>query len=313
MSINPINRPQTPPAEVQQTSKAGDYNARAVNQSSAQATNDSASLSANIPQSQLHSRTPRRATSGDKKIFNAVRLLFKRQPRRDSTEISSPTISTSVLLEQAKDAAKSQTGILIDVARSGIAAAMSNIVEGLAEEKSSAEVKSFLESGDKGIRRATTAIYNLSDVLSFDHLSAEKKAKMPAESLETLERQSMQIKEMAKDIGAARFRDGTRNFNQLGTTANNGYAEMMKMHPQQDQAMRAWIRNGIHLGSELINAQSQIMLKGKTQSDDYLKDLQDRVNIFAFDMPEPLEIPKMEGFADEVLNEALKESKETQV
>ena len=317
MSISSINRPPTPPVETQQaaeTAKVGAHNDRSVSQSAEQSASVHSSLSANIPQSNLRNRSARRPTGDERRgLFNTLRLCFGRRQHQDNLQVSSPSSQISSPTNTANTEANTMAMVrgraegLIQSSQSGIAAARGNVVTGLAEEKSSNEVESFLKSGDKGIRRGTTAIYNLGRMISFENLSVEEKQKMPAESLETLEKQSTQVKEMAKTVSNAKFLDGTRDFFQSGTTKDNGYSAMMEMHPEQDQAMRTWIRNGLNLGSELISAQDQIMLGGRVQSEDYMSDLQSRVNVFASieqDAFAPLESNKseMEGFAAEVLN-----------
>ena len=310
MSISSINRPQTQPANTQQTAetaKVGAHNDRSVSQSAEQSASAHSSLSANIPQSSLRNRSARRPTGNERRgLFNTLRLYFGQRQHQDNRQVSSPTNTTNTEANTMAMVRGRAEG-LIQSSQSGIAAARGNVVEGLAEEKSSSEVEAFLKSGDKGIRRGTTAIYNLGRMISFENLSVEEKQKMPADSLETLEKQSTQVKEMAKTVSGAKFLDGTDDFFQSGTTKNNGYSAMMEMHPEQDQAMRTWIRSGLNLGSELISAQDQIMLGGRVQSEDYMNDLQSRVNVFASieqDSFAPLEGNKseMEGFAAEVLN-----------
>ena len=310
MSINSINRSQTPLTETRQTAaaaKAGNHNDRVVSQAMEQ-TADNYSLSSSIPRSNIRSRSVRRPTSNEHTgLFNTLRLCFgKQQPRNSRNQgVSGPTRAAN-LEANTMAMVKGKVDWLIESAQKGIAAAKSNVVEGLAEGKSSAEVASFLESGDRGIRKGTTAIHNLGRMISFTNLSDAEKQKLPDASLETLEQQSTQIKGMAKTISDATFLDGKYNFFQCGNSANNGYTETMKTYPDHDQAMRNWVRSGLNLGSELINAQEQIILEGKGQSEDYLEELQSRVNIFALTDPfAPLDTNKseMEGFTNEVLSQ----------
>ena len=315
MSISSINRSAKLPAETLQsaeTAKTGTHNDRIVSKGAGRSTDSFSSLSSSIPQDSLRSRSVRRPTTGESRgLFNTLRLCFGGRQQRNNLEISSPK-NTTTCEAQIMAIVKGQASGVIEASQRGIAAARSNIVKGLSANQSSEEVTSFLKLGDKGIRRGTTAIQNLGRILSFENLSDKEKREMPAESLEALEKQSAQIKEMAKTVSGATFLDGTRDFFQCGTSERNGYVEMMEKHPEQDQAMRGWVRNGLTLGSELINTQEQILLKGNTQSENYLNDLQSRVNIFASIEKDLFAAAdrnsEMEGFAGDVLNKIAKET-----
>jgi len=171
--------------------------------------------------------------------------------------------------------------------------------EGLASENSREEVVTFLTSADKGIRRATTAIKNISKELTFAELSDEEKQKLPAEALGTLEQQATKITNMAKTICDSTFLDSKDNFSQSGTTQDNGYVKMMEAHPEKDQEMRQWLRDGLDLGSELIAKQGQILFEGKVQSEAELSELQSRVNAFSGQQRESV----IGDFTDEVMKE----------
>ena len=315
MSISSINRPSRLAAETQQSSETArttTHNNRIVGESAGQNADSFSSLSSSIPQDNLRSRSVRRPTSGERRsLFSALRLRFGGRQKRDNLKVSSPR-NVTTCEAQTMATVKGQASGVIEASQRGIAAARSNIVQGLSVGQSSEEVALFLKSGDKGIRRGVTAIHNLGRTLSFANLSDEEKRAMPAESLESIEKQSTQIKEMAKTVSGATFLDGTRAFFQCGTSERNGYTEMMEQNPEQDQAMRAWIRGGLTLGSELINTQEQILLKGKTQSEGYLNDLQSRVNIFASAEKDPFTPvdgkSEMDSFAGEVLSKIANET-----
>lgn len=294
MPIDPANRSQPPTANTQQsaeTSKAGSYN----------------------------NRTVRRPTESENRgLFSTLRSYFGGRSRRARGEVSSPVQSNRSVRQASVNLAGGQVGILIDAAKSGIAAAKQNIVEGLASEKSSAEVKSFFESGDKGVRRGTTAAYNLGEKVNFADLSPQQKAQLPSHSLDTIAQQATQIKELAQAVSSATFLSGTRDFSQFGTTKNNGYTEVIAKYPERETEARAWIRDGLNIASDLINAQEQLLFQGETLSDDQLSALQSRVNDFtrteenAF---KPVDSKsEMEGFSDEVMKEVDKPKKmETEV
>ena len=278
-----------------------------VNRSASKPKLEADNFSTNIPRVGIRTRTARAPTKSERSgLFSALGSCFGRRPKSSRQQTSSSDNVTTRPAYNAGFSYQGQTRLLIEVATSGILAAKENAATGLAASKSSSEVASFFNSGDKGIRRATTALQNIATKASFESLSDAERQKIPAESLETLKNQSTQISQMANTILKSTFLDGTQDLTQYGT-GSKGYTEALEKHPEQDQAIRAWVQNGLNLGAELINTQEQILSQGRGQSESYISDLQSRVNVFASiesEMPEPMDINVVGSFADEVLQQA---------
>ena len=258
------------------------------------------SFSTNIPRVGIRTRSARTPTKSERSgLFSALGSCFGRHSKSSRQKISSPDNAATRPVHNDGFNYQGQTRLLIEVATSGILAAKDNAATGLAASKSSGEVASFFNSGDKGIRRATTALQNIATKASFESLSGAERQKIPAESLETLKNQSTQISQMANTILKSTFLDGTQDLTQYGT-GSKGYTEALEKHPEQDHAIRAWVQNGLNLGTELINTQEQILSQGRVQSESYLSGLQSRVNVFASvesEMPEPIDINVVGSFA----------------
>ena len=302
MSINSTNRPPTAVVASREIAGSGNRNDKSVHKTKESLN----SFSPNIQSLSLRSRSARTPTSSERRgVFDTLRLCFGRQRQSDNRQISSPMSHIGRDDKaQARAHAKGKACFAMDAALRGIAGAKGRSVEGLVGERSSEEVKSFLNSSDKGIRRGTTAIDNLSKIISFENLSDEERQKMPAASKDTLEQQSTRIRGMARTICDATYHDGKYAFSQFGDN-NKGYTEIIEKHPEQDQTMRAWIQDGLNLGSELMNTQVEVLFNGRAQSASYLDALQSRVNTFASierDLFAPTDKnSEMEGLADEVI------------
>ncbi len=298
MLVNPTNQPRQN-ANVGQVPADDGHSNRAVLADDGMR----ARLSPNIPRTNIRSRAARSPTKSERSgLFSVLRSCFGRRSQGSHQRISSSgnaAAHAGVVLE-------GKANMLLTACATGIIAAKENAVAGLADSKSSSEVASFFNLGDKAIRRGTTAIHNLANNVSFEGLNDAEIKKMPAESLETLKKQSTQIAQMANTISQSKFLDSTQNFNQYGT-GSEAYTEALEKYPEQDHAIRAWVQDGLNLGSELINIQEQILSQGRVQSESYLSDLQSRVNVFASiekGMPDPIDINVVGGFADEVLKQA---------
>ena len=302
MLVNPTNRsPQL--TTTQQITGDGNKANRSVSKPKIEADH----FSTNIPRVGIRTRAARTPTRSERSgLFSTLGSCFGRHPKSNRRQTSS---SGNVATRPAYNDGfnyQGQTRLLIEVATSGISAAKENATTGLAASKSSSEVASFFNSGDKGIRRATTALQNIATKASFESLSDVERQKIPAESLGTLKNQSTQISQMANTILKSTFLDGTQDLTQYGT-GSKGYTEALEKHPDQDQAIRAWVQSGLNLGAELINTQEQILSQGRVQSESYLSDLQSRVNVFASiesDVSEPIDMNVVGNFADEVLKQA---------
>ena len=332
MPIGSINRKPTQTAESQQTTgtaKTGAYNDKVVSTKSEGSVDSPGKVGSNIPKNDMHTRSMRRPTSGERQgLFGRLKSRLSGR-RQSSREISSPsaatTDATSSIGKESMQLMQGYSAALIDIAKNGIAATKENIVSGLADAKTSEEVNAFLESGDKGVRRGVTGIHNLAEAISFTNLSAKEKSQLPANSLERLGQQSMQIKGMGQMVAGATFLEGRRDFNHVGTPGINAYSEMLEKYPQHDTAMRTWIRDGINLGSDLIDAQERVLVNGQPLSEDAINALQRRADDFANKdlhsglgqdpfAPVDRSESKIEGFTDEVLTEASKKiKKETTV
>ncbi len=258
-----------------------------------------ANLSPNIPRMSIRSRAARTATRSERNgLFRILGSCFGGRPRSNQRISSSGNVAAhaGVVLE-------GKANMLLTACITGMSTARENAAVGLADSKSSDEVATFFTLGDKAIRRGTTAIHNLAHNVSFDGLSDAEKQKMPAESLENLKKQSAQIAQMANTISQSKFLDTTENFNQYGT-GSGAYKEALEKHPDKDHTIRAWVQDGLNLGTELINIQEQVLGRGRVQSESYLGDLQSRVNVFAAlekAMPDPIDINVVGSFTDEVL------------
>ena len=302
MLVNPTNRPQQP-ANAEQIAGGNNPNTRAVPDDDGIRSD----LSTNIPKVALRSRAARTPTRSERSgLFSILGSCFGRRPKSSHRQISSSDNAKTRPAYNDTFNYQGQARALIEVATSGMSAAKGNATTGLADSKSSSEVASFLSLGDKGIRRATTALQNIATKASFEYLSDAEIKKMPAESQGTLKNQSTQIAQMANTILKSTFLEGTENFTQFGTSSK-GYTEALEKYPEQDQAIRAWVKDGLNLGTELVNTQDQILCQGRVQSESYISDLQSRVNVFASierDMLEPVDVNiGMESFADEVLKQ----------
>ena len=295
--------PTTQSTATQQITGDGNKVNRSVSKPKLEADN----FSTNIPRVGIRTRAARTPTKSERSgLFSALGSCFGRRPKGSRQQTSSSANAATRPAYNAGFSYQGQTRLLIEVATSGILAAKENATTGLAASKSSSEVASFFNLGDKGIRRATTALQNIATKASFESLSDAERQKIPAESLETLKNQSTQISQMANTILKSTFLDGTQDLTQYGT-GSKGYTEALEKHPEQDQAVRAWVQNGLNLGAELINTQEQILSQGRAQSESYINDLQSRVNVFASierDMSDPVDINVVGSFADEVLQQA---------
>ncbi len=310
MLVNSTNRPPQP-TNIEQAAQ----NDGRVSKTVANDDRVSANLSPNISRKSIRSRAARSPTHSERKgLFSALGSCFGRRSQSRRQQISSPATATTSPANNAVDALlQGRVHGLIIASTSGILVAKENAAKGLAAAKSSSEVASFFNSGDKALRRGTTALRNVADMVSFRYLSEAEKQKMPAGSLETLEKQSTQIVQMVDTVRNSTFRDSTQELTQYGTSSK-GYTEALEKYPEQDHAIRAWVQNGLNLGTELINIQEQILCQGRVQSESYISDLQSRVDAFATsterDALDPVDINVAGSFADEVLEQTSQVSKE---
>ena len=310
MLVNSTNRPPQP-TNVGQAAQSDSRVGKTV-------PNDDgvkANLSPNISGKSIRSRAARSPTHSERKgLFSVLGSCFGKRPQSSRQQISSPATATTSPANSAVDSLlQGRVHGLIIASTSGISVAKENAATGLAASKSSSEVASFFNLGDKALRRGTTALKNVADMVSFRYLSDAEKQKMPAESLKTLETQSTQIVQMINTVQNSTFRDSTQDLTQYGT-GSKGYTEALEKYPEQDYAIRAWVQNGLNLGNELINLQEQVLCQGRVQSDSYLSDLQGRVDAFATsterDVLDPIDINVAGSFADEVLEQTSQVSKD---
>ena len=168
--------------------------------------------------------------------------------------------------------------LLADAARRGVDASRNNVAtKVLGENNSMEDVKHVLRSGDGGIRRATTALNNISR-----HLKPET---LPSGELqgtaEQWSRQTDRVAGLANRIGAAEFNENIKgDFTQYGTTRNNPYEQVVEYFPEFDHATRNWLAEGINLTDQLLAAQERATTGQPPLPEAELDDLQQRVDDF---------------------------------
>ena len=170
------------------------------------------------------------------------------------------------------------TTLLAEAARTGVDAARNNVATRvLGENNSMEDARRVLASGDGGIRRATTALNNVSQ-----HLKPET---LPAQELqgtaEQWSRQTGLVAGLANRVATAEFNENIKgDFTQYGTTQNNPFEQVVKYFPQFDHGVRNWLAEGIDLTDQLLAAQERATTGQPPLTDAELDDLQQRVDRF---------------------------------
>ena len=212
--------------------------------------------------------------------------LIHAQPDFSFTEDRPATQKRTTPVSEASPGAKAVSELvknhpmtlLADAARKGVDASRNNVAtKVLGENNSMADVNRVLRSGDGGIRRATTALTNISR-----HLKPET---LPSGELQgTAEQWSLQtgrVAGLANRIGAAEFNENVKgDFTQYGTTRNNPYEQVVEYFPEFDHAVRDWLAEGINLTDQLLAAQERATTGQPPLTDVELDDLQHQVDDF---------------------------------
>ena len=168
--------------------------------------------------------------------------------------------------------------LLADAARKGVKAAGDNVAANvLGDNNSTEDVRRVLTSGDGGIRRATTALNNISRHLKPETLpSGELQG-----TVEQWSRQTAAVAGLAGRVAAAQFNENVRgDFTQYGTTQNNPFEQVAGYFPELDHGVRNWLAQGINLTHQLLAAQERAMTGQSPLSDAELDELQQRVDDF---------------------------------
>ena len=170
------------------------------------------------------------------------------------------------------------TTLLAEAARKGVDASRNNVAtQVLGENNSMEDARRVLTSGDGGIRRATTALTNVSR-----HLKPET---LPAQELqgtaEQWSRQTGLVAGLANRVAAAEFNENIKgDFTQYGTTQNNPFEQVVEYFPEFDHGVRNWLAEGIDLTGQLLSAQERATTGQPPLTDAELDDLQQRVDRF---------------------------------
>lgn len=176
--------------------------------------------------------------------------LAKKFSRRPGGTTGRPGSTTTPLAAGGID----MTRGLAEAARSGIDAAKDNLLNNiLKKEYDSEHVQHVLTSGDSGIRRATTALNNLRNMLKPETQPAESLQGTPAQWAA----QTRTISNMAQQVENAEFSQKVPGrFLDYGTSNNNPYTAVQE-HPEVDHDVRAWLLDGVDLLDQMLSAQER--------------------------------------------------------
>jgi len=201
----------------------------------------------------------------------------------------------------------------INESRDRIIAAKINALEGLDSKKSSAEVAAFLRSGDKGISEGVSALQAMG-VTFLHHLSPEDEKLYDKATYNDLQLQSNLMAHRARWMHEAEFGEDALPFSKICAREENTYDAAMAKDATQDAEMRAWIRDGLNLANDIVEAQEQIICEGKLVADERSDAIGARVDLFCSGRASrdaKLDIPaEMGSFSGEVIATL---NKETQV
>ena len=230
-------------------------------------------------------------------LKNGLRKLLRTFSRRQTGAAPAQTARTSTVA--APGAAQFQRQMqegLAFAARSGIDATKRNLNDKILGGSTN-DVLSALTGGDKGIRRATTAMENLKSQLRPEQLPPESLHGMPQQWTT----QSRAISRMAGQIGNAGFsEEANGRFLDYGTSGEaNPFNDVAKNHPELDRPVRNWLTDGVNLLDQLLTAQERAFNGEPPLNNDQIAGLQAGVDNFR---NAPLADPQIKGLADEAIH-----------
>lgn len=175
----------------------------------------------------------------------------------------------------------------MEAARSGLDKARTILETSvLGDQHSTEEVLRLLESGDRGLRKATTVLGMISQDrwLKAENLSEGGKAVLQG-TPEEWNAQADRLATIARAIEQAGFNEDVPGaFNQYGNTSGgsgNPFRRVAEQYPETDHQVRQWLAAGVNLSSELLSAFERGPVGGALLTDDEMKSLEDRVTAFS--------------------------------
>lgn len=200
---------------------------------------------------------------------NRVRGLFRREQGGAVNRTATPPPVAQNMTAGLADAARRGIDVTKDIMRENITG----------KEHSSDQVAQLLTGGDKGLRRATTALASLKQWLRPEQLPAETLTGTTAQWKE----QTRMISGMAEQMEGARFSEEIPGrFLDYGTSGSaNPYPEAVREHPQLDHDVRIWLSDGVDLLDRMLAAQERALQGEPPLTADEAASLQKSVDRFA--------------------------------